>query len=222
MDRFQGGGSDGYDERIARLIPGYALLHQLSEALLAGLLPADARVLVVGAGTGSDTLALARRHPGWRFCAQDPSADMLAIARRRLEQADVAGRVDFRPCALDALPETDFDAALCLLVLHFLPSPAKRALLSAARSRLWPDAPLLLADLAAAPSAALAAAGGHASQSLGMSAEDAAQMRLKLERDFHPLTEAEQRALLQNAGFAAPERYFQALRIQGHWTRRID
>lgn len=222
MDRFQGGGSDGYDERIGRLIPGYALLHQLSEALLAGLLPAEARVLVIGAGSGSDTLALARPHPHWRFCAQDPSADMLAIARRRVEQAGVAGRVDFHSGALDTLPETDFDAALCLLVLHFLPSPDKLALLGAARARLRPKAPLLLADLAAAPSAALTEAGSRASQGLGMSAEDAAQMRLKLERDFHPLSEAEQQSLLQSAGFAAPERYFQALRIQGHWTRRID
>jgi ubiquinone/menaquinone biosynthesis C-methylase UbiE len=51
-------------------------------------------VLEIGCGTGKALLTLARAvGPAGRVCGLDLSAGMMAVARRRLEQAGLAGRV---------------------------------------------------------------------------------------------------------------------------------
>ncbi|MFN3523798.1 MAG: class I SAM-dependent methyltransferase [Phenylobacterium sp.] len=62
-------------------MPGHAGVLQMAGVLLAEAVPADGQVLVVGAGGGLDTRALARLGPGWRFVGVDPSPQMLDLAR---------------------------------------------------------------------------------------------------------------------------------------------
>ncbi|MGH2772095.1 MAG: class I SAM-dependent methyltransferase, partial [Actinomycetota bacterium] len=82
------------------------------------------RVLDIGTGTGEPALTAARlTGPAGRVVATDFSAKMLKRAAERAEENGL--EVEFR--VMDAadldFPEADFDAALCQLVLMFLPDP---------------------------------------------------------------------------------------------------
>ena len=70
-----------------RFVPGLADLHRMTGILLAERAPADARVLVLGAGGGLELKALAEAHPGWRFVGVDPAGPMLALAKQTLGPA---------------------------------------------------------------------------------------------------------------------------------------
>jgi hypothetical protein len=59
----------GYADRTARLVPGLGDLHRMTGLLLAERAPADARVLVLGAGGGMELRALAEMQPAWRFAS---------------------------------------------------------------------------------------------------------------------------------------------------------
>ena len=60
-----------------RTVPGYHDIHTMASVLLAERAPADARVLVLGAGGGLEVKAFATAHPAWTFLAVDPAAPML-------------------------------------------------------------------------------------------------------------------------------------------------
>lgn len=117
-------------------IPGYELLHETA-ALLTNALGAEARMLVVGAGTGEEVMRLALQHPGWRFVAEDPSAAMLAVAREKLTAAGLADRVEFVVGPIENVPaDAPFDAATLILVHHFQPDDgAKLAMMRAIAAR---------------------------------------------------------------------------------------
>lgn len=132
-----------YAENTARIVPGLHDLHTMSGVLLAEHAPADARVLVVGAGGGLELAAFARRQPGWHFDGVDPSAPMLDLARSRL--GPLASRVRFHAGYVDDAPEGPFDAATSLLTLHFLPRPERLRTLQQIQRRLKPGAPLVVA-----------------------------------------------------------------------------
>lgn len=59
------------------------------------------RVVDVGTGTGAIAVAIAANAPGVRVTAIDSSADALAVARRNVERAGLAGRIEL--CAGDLL-----------------------------------------------------------------------------------------------------------------------
>ena len=148
--RFHGAGVVDYDERMPRRVPGYDLLHLLTAAQAVERLPEQAHVLVVGAGTGHEVLRLANLCPGWRFTATDVSGDMLALAHQKFLDAGIAHRVRIHLGGLDSLPPgPPHDAALLILVAHFVPAGGKQPLLDGIAVCLRPGALLLTADLMA-------------------------------------------------------------------------
>lgn len=131
----------GYHANLATNVPGLPLLHQLTDQLLAERVPAHGRVLVVGAGGGAELLQLAAAHPTWTFDGVDPSEPMLQLAAHTLGEHAPAATLHHG--YVDDAPSGPFDAATCLLVLHFL-SPDERAhTLSEIRRRLRPGSPLI-------------------------------------------------------------------------------
>lgn len=132
----------GYLEGPPRQVPGFASLHRMVEMLLAERVPADGRVLVLGAGGGMELKALADARPGWTFDGVDPSADMLGLAAETV--GPHADRVRLHHGGIEATPEGPFDGATCLLVFHFIDRAERARILAGLRQRLKPGAPFVL------------------------------------------------------------------------------
>lgn len=125
-ERFEGAGAQDYDGRIPLLVPGYELLHRLSAAQLMTRLGPGGRVLLVGVGTGSELLLLGRLCPHWQFVAQDISADMLAQARWRAEQAGMGAKAGLLAAIARQLTP---GAPLLLADLMAAQDPSERAVM---------------------------------------------------------------------------------------------
>jgi tRNA (cmo5U34)-methyltransferase len=132
-----------YAENPPRYVPGFADLHRMTGLLLAERTPADARVLVLGAGGGLELKALAQAHPDWTFVGVDPALEMLKLAERTL--GPLAARVQLQQGYIDDAPEGPFDAATCLLTLHFLDAGERCRTAGEIRRRLKPGAPFVAA-----------------------------------------------------------------------------
>lgn len=132
-----------YAVGVRRFVPALDALHRMTAVLLAESAPPDAHVLVLGAGGGLELRALAEAHPGWTFIGIDPAPEMLRQAERML--GDFASRVSLVEGYIDDAPDDLFDAAVCLLTLHFLPLPARQETVRAIHRRLHPGAPFVAA-----------------------------------------------------------------------------
>jgi SAM-dependent methyltransferase len=86
--------------------------------------PAGSSVLEAGCGVGAQTVTLARRSPQARFTSVDISADSLAQARLRVEEAGLRN-VQFRQADIFALPfaAESFDHVFVCFVLEHLAQP---------------------------------------------------------------------------------------------------
>ena len=132
-----------YAEGPIRQVPGFLALQQMARLLLAERVQDDGHVLVLGAGGGLELKAFAEAQRGWRFCGVDPSAEMLGLAERTL--GPLGSRVDLCQGYIDSAPSGPFDAATCLLTLHFIPEQERRRTLIELHRRLKPGAPLVVA-----------------------------------------------------------------------------
>ena len=134
-----------YAEGPPRLVPGFADMQRMAILLLAERAPQDARVLVVGAGGGLELKVFAENHRDWQFDGVDPSAEMLKLAQSTL--GPLISRVHLHHGLIDVAPEGPFDAAACLLTLHFIPLEERLRTLREIHRRLKPGAPLVVAHL---------------------------------------------------------------------------
>ena len=107
----------GYAENAIRRVPGLNDIHRMSALLLAERTPPDGRVLVVGAGGGMELKFFAQSFPDWQLDGVDPSVEMLTLAKTNLEP--LASRIQLHQGYIEAAPTGPFDAACCLLTLHF-------------------------------------------------------------------------------------------------------
>jgi len=215
-----------YDEKWSKLAPINATLHLLASAVFAEL-PATARVLCVGAGTGAEIVELARRFPEWRFTAVDPSAAMVDVCRQRAGEQGILDRCTFHHGFVDSLPAAEpFDAATAFLVSQFLlERPDRVRFFQVIAERLRPDGILLSSDLAGDLAAAdfrellevwFRTMNGH-----GLSAAEVEKMREAYQRDVAVRPPAEVRAIIADGGFASPVRFFQAGLIHAWFARRF-
>ena len=137
-----------YDKSIRLFCGAYEEMFKLSHCCLRARLPKHAKILVVGAGTGMEISEFAPLNPGWSFCGVDPSADMLALARKKIFEKNLAGEIELRKGYVDDLKDEEvFDGATCILVMHFLKDDGtKLALLESICKRLKHGAPFVLID----------------------------------------------------------------------------
>ncbi len=132
-----------YAERPRKIVPGFDGLHRIMAQMVAEAGPE--RILVVGGGGGLELKTLIAALPDTGFCAVDPSAEMIAQGRAYL--GDPAS-VDWIEGYVFDAPQERFDAATCMLTLHFVPDDGtRRATLRAIHDRLKPGAPLFMAHI---------------------------------------------------------------------------
>jgi tRNA (cmo5U34)-methyltransferase len=216
-----------YDDTIRRVIPGYDTLHQMAALLLTNEIEDKSRLLLVGTGTGAELGPLGQANPAWSFVACDPSAGMLAVAEERAKDLGMAERVRFYPCTTDALTDDEafFDAATCLLVLHFIPDDGtKLAVLQSIAARLKPGAALVFADMYEDPNTPrfrrLVDAWTRWQAKAGIPAAEIEKGLAHVQRDIHFVPESRLGELLEQAGFTPPERFFGAFLFAGYICHR--
>jgi tRNA (cmo5U34)-methyltransferase len=142
---FDARAATAYAKAPPRQVPGFAGLHRMMSLLLEERVPANGRVLVLGAGGGLELEALAEAHHGWSFDGVDPSAEMLKVAEQTA--ASHRTRIRLHEGTIDAAPEGPFDGATCLLTFHFIPRAERLPTLRQVRRRLKPGAPFVVAHM---------------------------------------------------------------------------
>ncbi|AVP58883.1 class I SAM-dependent methyltransferase [Pulveribacter suum] len=220
-----------YDTQWAKTQPIRECLHLLLDAAFAEL-PADARILCVGVGTGAELAHLARQHPGWRFTAVEPSGAMLQVCRDLAEQQGFAQRCVLHEGYLDTLaPATaaagqgdSFDAATCFLVSQFMVDPAVRSgFFRQIGQRLRPGGILASTDLASDVRSpeyeVLLRAWMHMMVAADVSPEAMERMRKAYATDVAVLPPGQVAGIIQAGGFDTPVPFFQAGLIRG-WLSR--
>jgi tRNA (cmo5U34)-methyltransferase len=137
-----------YDKFIRLFCGAYEEMFKLTHCYLRAILPKQAKILIVGAGTGMEIMEFAPCNPGWSFCGVDPSADMLDLAGKKICENNLACEIELRKEYVHDLKEEEvFDAATCILVMHFLKDDGtKLNLLESISKRLKPGAPFVLID----------------------------------------------------------------------------
>ncbi|MEM1178549.1 MAG: class I SAM-dependent methyltransferase [Acidobacteriota bacterium] len=219
MGDFDRADATTYDRRIRGLVPGYELLHRLTADLLAGHLGRCAEVLVSGAGSGEGLVRLATAGPEWRLTALDPSPVMLAEAERKVLAAGFGDRVRFVESRLESWgADRTFDAAVSLLVAHFMPddpqeSGPRRAYTGAVARRLKPGGLYVSADFTADAAGRLRGAFRR-----WLSAQDAdpESVLSRIDGRFSSITEARLAELCAGCGLGEPQLFFAALDVRGY------
>jgi tRNA (cmo5U34)-methyltransferase len=206
-----------YADGPPRFVPGFADLHRMSGILLAERAPRDARVLVLGAGGGLELQALAEAYPDWRFVGVDPSEQMLDLAARRL--GALGARVELVHGYIEDAPPGPFDAATCLLTLHFLDAVERRRTASEIRRRLKPGAAFVAAH-SSFPQASeeralwLSRYAAFAIAS-GADPEQANKARAAIDASLNMLSPVQDEAILRESGFADASLFFVAFTWRG-------
>lgn len=211
-----------YERRIRLFCPSYDALHQMVAPWLQ-LLPADSAFLSAGAGTGAEIVTLGKRFPSWRFVGADVSSDMTNACQRRVAEAGIAERVTFFKGRLQEYQApVPFDAASSVFVAHFIKGrEEKLAYFRSLAANLKSGGLLVLADLFGNKGAPeferLMKAWFLFYASHGISAEELAKDQAHIERDVAFIPEHELFALLNEAGFVTPVRFYQTF-LFGGWV----
>lgn len=217
--------ASSFNAQYQKLAPLSDAIHLLVRVILLDL-PAEARVLCVGAGTGAELLFLAEAFPGWQFAVVEPAVPMLDLCRQRAEDAGIACRCTFHAGYLDTLPAAPpFDAATSLLVTHFLLTPGdRRDYWAQIAARLCPEGVLVASTLASNLSTpayqSLLQTWLQMQRYTGTPAEAIAKMPESYGRDIAVLPPAAIEAEMMAGGFDAPIAFYQALLIHAWYAKR--
>ncbi len=214
-----------YDEKTALWASAREALFSFMRLIFAEL-PANARILCVGVGTGAEMISLAQAFPQWQFTAVEPAPAMLDVCRGKAEESGIASRCTFHEGYLDSLPASEpFDAATCLLVSQFIKQAEERShFFGQIAQRLRPGGILINSDLVLGLSPSvheslfevwLRMLGGS-----GWSKEDIEKMRAAWRLNITALTPPEIEVIISASGFDTPALFFQTLFIHAWFAKR--
>lgn len=206
-----------YAEGPPRFVPGYADIHRMTRILLSERAAPDGQVLVLGAGGGLELKALAEAEPRWRFVGVDPAAAMLELAERTL--GPLNARVQLQQGYIDDAPDGPFDAATCLLTLHFLDADERRRTAREIHRRLKPGAPFVAAHFSFPQTDSdrgrwLSRYAEYAIAS-GADPEKANTARAAIDANLSLLSPEQDARMLSEAGFRDVEMFYAAFTWRG-------
>jgi tRNA (cmo5U34)-methyltransferase len=206
-----------YADGPPRFVPGFADLHRMTTVLLAEHAAPDARLLVLGAGGGLELRAMAEAEPRWTFVGIDPAAEMLKQAERTLGPHNA--RVELQQGYIDDAPDGPFDAATCLLTLHFLDVDERRRTAKEIHRRLRPGAPFVAAH-SSFPQADVRRArwlSRYAAYAIASGADptQANNARAAVDASLNLLTPEQDAQILREAGFHDVELFYAAFTWRG-------
>ncbi len=212
----------GYDERNSKLAAIADSMHLLVHLILQDL-PARARILCVGVGTGAEILSLAKIHAEWSFVGVDPSAPMLAVCRDRLERADLLDRCELIQGHVEDAPEgAAFDAALSILVAHFVGLEDRTGFRARIRDRLKPGGYFVSTEIAydldSTGFPAMLTNWERVQKLMGATRQSLQALPDTLRKSLSIVSPTKTEGLLRAAGYALPVQFFQAFLIRGWYA----
>lgn len=197
------------------MVPGYYGMQRMAMLLLAERVPNDARVLILGAGGGLELKTFAQAQPSWLFDGVDPSAEMLKLAKQTL--GPLAERARLHKGYIDNAPDGPFDAATCMLTLHFVAHEERLRTVVEIRRRMKAGAPFVVAhfsiphvdrDLWLTRHTAFSAASG-------LEADKVAKAREAIDKHLPILTPEQDEAILKDAGFSNISLFYVGFAFRG-------
>jgi len=215
----------GYDQQWARMSPVREGLYFLLGAVFSDL-PANARILCVGAGTGIEMAYLARVAPGWSFTSVEPSGPMLDVCRQRARDEGFLSRCQFHEGYLNSLPDSEpHDGATCFLVSQFILEEAARVrFFRDIATRLVPGGTLASSDLASDVGSnvypSLLRVWIRLMSSTGVPPEVLEKTRAAYAKDVAILPPTQVESLIASAGFSTPIQFYQAGLMHAWYARR--
>lgn len=213
-----------YDERNSKLSDISDGMHFLIRLVLRDL-PPHSKVLCVGVGTGAEIFSLAQAFPQWTFVGVEPSLEMLEVCRERVKQAGITNRCEFfHGFIQDLKGHSDFDAALSVLVGHFVKREEKLDFFKNISARLRTGGYFVNTeisfDLDSAQFPLMLKAWEGVQGLMGATPESLATLPVQLREMLSIFPPTENEKLLQQSGFALPVRFFQALMICGWFAKK--
>lgn len=214
-----------YDTQWAKTAPIKNCLYLLLESLFTEL-PASARILCVGVGTGAELAHLAQKNPAWRFTAVEPSRPMLDVCRQRAEKEGFASRCHFHEGYLDSLSATGpHDAATCFLVSQFILDQQARSEFFREISRKLKSGGILASsdlasDVESSEYEVLLRAWVNMMAASNISPEGIDRMRRAYANDVGVLPPGRVASIIESGGFEPPVQFFQAGLIHAWLSKR--
>lgn len=193
-------------------------MQRMASLLIAERVMEDARLLVLGAGGGLEMKVFADAHPGWTFDGVDPSAEMLTLAENTL--GTHASRANLHKGYIEDAPAGPFDAATCLLTLHFIKEDERCRTLAEMRRRLKPGSPLVVAHFSFPQQDEAERAlwlSRHTSFLIdsGIDSAKAEETRAAIDTQLNLLKPEQDEALLREAGFTNISMFYAAFAFRG-------
>ncbi len=210
-----------YDEMARIALPGYEVMHTMVLSFLRFHLPETANLLIVGAGTGMELIRFSKSNSQWHMLGVDPSSNMLLLAQQKIQQHDLSKQVKLFQGYTHDLPATPvYDAATCILVMHFLPDDgSKLALLQSISQRLKSSAAFILVDIFGEKGTRefeqMVSVLKVFWSEMGMKPERIAQVLETVNKGVYPIPEAKVLELLQQSGFGNIMRFYTGLWVGG-------
>jgi tRNA (cmo5U34)-methyltransferase len=206
-----------YLQAVHRINVGYELTFELVTALLHAHCSDNARILLVGAGGGTEVRVLGRASLHWHLTGVDPSETMLALARASVDTYALAERVELIQGTPDDLPSMPhYDAATCIYVLMHLPDNGKKLhLLRSIVQRLKPGAPLILVDAVRDNRELFEAAWQRYAEARGMPGAEMAAFLERIKTGSTTVSESRNLELLNEVGLRTVTRFFSAFGMYG-------
>ena len=224
LDSFEKERAKSYDQSNGHLTLIFENLHYLIRIILSENSPSS-KILCVGVGTGNEIIELAKAFPKFTFVAVDPSLSMLEVCQDKLEKLNLLDRCKLIHGYIDDVPETnDFDAALCLLVLHHTSPENRTKIIKGIFKRLKGAGHFICAEISFDNSPNIYGDIIEKWKSLNRlsgSCEEKVQSLPKMMKEHLSIqTPSEVESIMMNCGFSVCIQFFQALLIRAWYARK--